>query len=278
MLRFLANGAIWVCLAIFITVAVAPIPAIAASFKFPKLSSVTGGSIRLPYSLQPGDRGNIYLETFYKVSLPVWKTDSAKVSVFFRGFYSKDSQFLTFNNRNKTSVGISYSRKIHKTFSIDVSVQYDWDYRPLSGRALSGVRANISYFYYKSRWRNMPNGHKGLFRQKSWIQAWGSMTFPESLETGNKNLAFITGGEIATAYVLPKWKLQYVPFAELTFAKDSYHLTFNSKIVPAVGFKFRRPIKNGEIKLGVKYAIDRRWIIGTTEQGTVVFGGWYKSF
>ena len=124
----------------------------------------------------------------------------------------------------------------------------------------------------------MPNDHKGLFRQKSWIKAWGSMTFPESLESGNRNLAFITGGEIATAFVWPKWKLQYVPFAELTFAKDSYHLNFNSKAVPAIGFKFRRPTKDGEIRLGVKYAVDRRWIIGTTETGAVIFGGWYRSF
>lgn len=91
-------------------------------------------------------------------------------------------------------------------------------------------------------------------------------------------MAFITGLEAAAAYVRPKGKLQYVPFVELTLALDSKKLTFNNKIIPAVGFKFRRPVKGGEINMGVKYAIDRRWIQGTTQNGFVIFSGWYKAF
>ena len=124
----------------------------------------------------------------------------------------------------------------------------------------------------------MPGDQKGFFRQKSWTRAWGIFTFPENLDPGNKNLAFITGLEAATAFVWPAVKLQYVPFAELTFAKDSDKLSFNNKIIPAVGFKFQLPIKGGQINLGVKYAIDRRWILGTTEYGPLIFGGWYKTF
>ncbi len=250
----------------------------ASGFVFPKFKTVTGGAIKFPYSLQPSDANNVYFETFHKTSFPVWKARQSKVTFFLRGFFSKDSQLLTFNNRSKISFGILYQRKLHKHFSVSASVKYDHDYRQLSNQKKSGVRANVSYFYYKSWWRNMPADHKGWFRQKSWARAWGVATFPESLDAGNHNLAFITGLEAAMAFVRPTGKLQYVPFAELTFARDSYKLSFNNKIIPAVGFKFRRPIKGGEINLGVKYAVDRRWINGTTQYGAVAFAGWYKSF
>ncbi len=253
-------------------------PLMASGFKFPKPTYITGGAIRFPYSLQPGDKGNVYFETFFHAELPVRKAKKSKIAVFTRIFYSKDSQALTFNNRSKVSVGLSYTRKLHKTFSVKVALKYDHDYGQVSGDTKNGFRANVSYFYYNSWWRNAPNGHKSWFRQKSWTRAWGVFTFPENLDPGNKNLAFITGLEAATAFVRPSGKLQYVPFAELTFAKDSDKLSFNNKIIPAVGFKFRMPIKGGEVNLGVKYAIDRRWILGTTEYGPVVFGGWYKSF
>jgi len=57
----------------------------------------------------------------------------------------------------------------------------------------------------------MPGEHKRWFRQKTWTRAWGVFTFPESLDSGNRNLAFITGLEAASAFVRPKGKLQYVP-------------------------------------------------------------------
>lgn len=253
-------------------------PLMSAEFKLPKPTYITGGAIRFPYSLQPGDKGNVYFESFFHIELPVWKVKTSEIAVFTRIFYSKDSQALTFNNRSKVSFGLSYSKKLHKTFSVKVSLKYDHDYGQLSGDTKNGFRANVSYFYYKSWWRNMPHDQNGWFRQKSWTRAWGAFTFPENLDPGNRNLAFITGLEAATAFVRSSGKLQYVPFAELTFAKDSDKLSFNNKIIPAAGFKFRMPIKGGEINLGVKYAIDRRWISGTTEFGPVVFGGWYKSF
>ncbi len=253
-------------------------PVFASGTKFPKLNYVSGGNVQFPYSLQPNDQGNIYSETFLKASLPVWKASKFEISFFVRGFYSRDSLSLTFNNRSKASIGFTYTRKLHKTFHLSASVQYDRDFRLLTGKKKSGFRGNLSYFYYKSWWRNIPRDQKGLFRQKSWARAWGVFTFPESLESGNRNLAFITSLEAASAFVWSKGKLQYVPFAELTFARDSKKLSSNNKIVPAIGFKFRRPIKGGEINLGVKYAIDRRWVIGTTETGMVVFSGWYKSF
>ncbi|MBL4751328.1 MAG: hypothetical protein JKX71_12235 [Amylibacter sp.] len=252
--------------------------AFAAGAKFPKPRYVTGGSIKFPYSLQPGDQGNTYFETFFKASLPVWKANKSELSFFIRGFYSRDSLELTFNNRSKISIGMTYSIKLHKTFSVSASIKYDHDFRFLTGKKKSGFRGNISYFYYNSRWRNKPGGHKGWFRQKTWARAWGVFTFPESLDKGDRNLAFITGLEAAAAYVRPKGKLQYVPFAELTIAFDVKKKTFNNKIIPAIGFKFRRPVKGGEFSLGIKYAIDRRWIKGTTEYGMVVFGGWYKAF
>jgi hypothetical protein len=250
----------------------------AANIKFPKVNYVSGGSTKFPYSLQPGDTGNTYFETFVKASLPIWKVNKSKLTFFIRGFYSRDSLELTFNNRSKVSVGFAYSIKLHKTFSVTASFKYDRDFGLLTGDKKSGFRANISYFYYKSRWRNKLGDHKGLFRQKTWSRAWGVFTFPESLDTGNRNLAFITGLEAAAAYVRPKGKLQYVPFVELTLALDSKKLTFNNKIIPAIGFKFRRPVKGGEINMGVKYAIDRRWIQGTTQYGALIFSGWYKAF
>lgn len=274
----LVHNMVRFCISGFVLLCISTSAASATEFSLSKIKLVTAGAIKFPYSLQPSDANNVYFETFHKASFPIWKTRKSKVSFFLRGFYSKDSQLLTFNNRSKVSFGIAYQRKLHKTFSVSASVKYDYDYRQLSNQIKSGVRANLSYFYYKSWWRNMPADHKGWFRQKSWARAWGVMTFPESLDNGNHNLAFITGLEAALAFVRPKGKLQYVPFAELIFARDSYKLSFNNKIIPAVGFKFRRPVKGGEVNLGVKYAVDHRWIVGTTQYGAIVFGGWYKSF
>ncbi len=110
------------------------------------------------------------------------------------------------------------------------------------------------------------------------MKIWGVFTFPESLADGNRNLAFITGGELATAFVRPNSKLQYVPFIDLILAKDSYKLAANSKAILGLGFKLRKSIKGGEISAGAKYAFDRRWTRGTTQSGVVLFGGWYKSF
>jgi hypothetical protein len=268
----------WRYAIVFLFITLFPYSLRAAEFKFPKITTVTSGRVLSPYSLQPGDDGNTYYEAFYKIGLPIWKNKKSKIVVFLSGFYSRDSLYLTFNNKSKLSFGISYGRKIHKNLNLRASLQHDRDYRPLSGAVKSGVRAKLSYFYYKSWWRNMPTDHKGWFRQKSWVKNWGQFIYPESLEVGNTNLAFATGAEIATGFVRAGRKLQYVPFAEVNFAKDSYQLSFNSKIIPAVGFKLRRPVKNGEIRLGVKYAVDRRWTKGTTRSGTVFFGGWYKSF
>ena len=246
--------------------------------KHPKLSFTTAGTLRFPYSLQPNDDSNVYLESFFKAALPVWKTDKAKVSLFLRGFYSGDSQEFSFNNRSKISVGVSYNRKISRTLNISLDLQYYIDNRYTTHQTQTGWRGRVSYFYYDNIWRNRPNGHKGWFRQNSWAKVWGVLTFPESLADGNRNLAFITGGELATAFVRPNSKLQYVPFVDLILAKDSYKLAANSKAIFGVGFKLRKSIKGGEISLGVKYAFDRRWTRGTTQSGVVVTGGWYKSF
>ena len=253
-------------------------PLMASNFKLSKPIRITAGAIRFPYSLQPGDKDNVYFESFSHTELPFWTAGKSQVSIFTRIFYSADSEAQTFNNRSKVSVGLTYAIKLHKTFTVKTSLKYDYDFGTLTGETKTGIRANFSYFYYKSWWRNMPGDQKGFFRQKSWTRAWGIFTFPENLDPGNKNLAFITGLEAATAFVWPAVKLQYVPFAELTFAKDSDKLSFNNKIIPAVGFKFQLPIKGGQINLGVKYAIDRRWILGTTEYGPLIFGGWYKTF
>lgn len=278
MLRVSIPIKFWRYVIAFLFIALCISPLAASDFKFPKTKTVTAGRIVSPYSLQPGDVGNTYFETFYRISLPIWKNKKAKVSIFMGGFYSRDSLYLTYNNKNKISVGVSYNRKLRKNLNLVASLQYDRDYRPLSATVKSGIRAKVSYFYYKSWWRNIPTDHKGWFRQKSWIKNWGQLTYPENLNVGNSNLTFETGAEIATGFVRPNRKLQYVPFVEINFAKDSYHLSFNNKLIPAIGFKLRRPVKNGEIRLGVKYAIDHRWIRGTTRHGTVFFGGWYKSF
>jgi len=63
-------------------------PILAANLKFPKLNYVSGGNAKFPYSLQPGDQGNTYFETFFKASLPIWKVHKSKVTFFIRGFYS----------------------------------------------------------------------------------------------------------------------------------------------------------------------------------------------
>ncbi len=247
--------------------------------KFPKLSYTTAGTLRLPYSLQPNDDTNIYAETFFKAALPVWKNGPSKVSLFLRSFYSQDSQEFTFNNRIKTSVGVSYDRKLSKSFNVSLTLQYDHDNRFLTHVKQSGWRGKISSFYYKNRWRNRPQNHKGFFRQNSWVKNWAVLTFPESLEEGNRNLAFITGGEVATAFVIgKKAKLQYVPFVDVILAKDSYKLSANNKAILGFGFKLRKSIKGGEVALGAKYAFDRRWTRGTTQSGIVAFSGWYKSF
>lgn len=250
----------------------------AASFKLPKLKTVIGGNLRLPHSLQPRERDNIYFETFVRVSLPVWTKKKFAVSLFAKSFLNKDTLGRTFNNKSVTSLGLSYDRKVSKTFSVRATLQYDWDFRALTGQLYSGPRVELSYFYYKDWWRNKPKDLKGWHRQTSWARVWGKLTYPESLKPGNNNLFFITGGEIATAYVWRHRKMQYVPFAELIYSKDHRKQPSNNKIIPAVGFKFRRPIKGGEISLGIKYALDRRWIAKTTETGKVIFAGWYKSF
>ncbi len=139
----------------------------ASDLVLPKFKTVTGGVIKFPYSLQPSDENNVYFETFHKISFPVWKARKSKITFFLRGFFSKDSHLLTFINRSKISFGVSYQRKLHKTFNVSASVKYDYDYRQLLNQKKTGVRANVSYFYYKSWWRNMPADHKGWFRQKS---------------------------------------------------------------------------------------------------------------
>jgi len=246
--------------------------------KLPEISYITSGTARFPHSLQPSEEDNAYFESFFKASIPVWKADKAKLSLFLRGFFSSDSQRLSFNNRAKVSVGVSYSRKLTKKLRASLDVQYDVDNRYTTHETQSGWRAKASYSYYSNIWRNRPKNHKGWFRQNSWVQTWGVLTFPESLAAGNDNLAFLSGGEVATAFVRPNSKLQYVPFVDLIVGKDSYQLSFNSKAVLGAGFKLRKPIKGGQITLGVKYAFDRRWTLGTTQSGAVVFSGWYKSF
>ncbi len=218
-------------------------PILAANLKFPKLNYVSGGNAKFPYSLQPGDQGNTYFETFFKASLPIWKVHKSKVTFFIRGFYSKDSLELTFNNRSKVSVGFAYTVKLRKTFSVSASIKYDRDFGLLKGNKKSGFRGNFSYFYYKSWWRNMPGDHKRWFRQKTWTRVWGVFTFPESLDGGNRNLAFITGLEAAAAFVRPKGKLQYAPFAELTLALDSKKYPSTIKLSPPLALNFVAPLK-----------------------------------
>ncbi len=118
------------------------------SKKPPKLSYTTAGTLRFPYSLQPNDDDNIYSEAFFKVAFPVWKTDTAKASLFLRGFYSSDSQEFSFNNRAKLSIGLSYNRKLSKTFSVSFDLQYDIDNRYTTHQTQTGWRGKISYFYF----------------------------------------------------------------------------------------------------------------------------------
>lgn len=278
MIRHLPLELFFYSLGLLLCINIYAIPASASSIHPPKIKIVTGGTLNFPHSLQSGDKNNVYFESFYKASIPVIKVRNTKISLFLRGFYSKDSQLLSFNNKSKLSVSLSFQRKLHKTFTLTGTVKYDHDYRPLTGQVKSGIRANISYFFYKSWWWNKPENHTGWFRQKAWTQAWGVFTYPDSLEKGNTNLAFSTGLEAAVAFVRPKFKMQYVPFLQLNFARDSYKLSFNNKIIPAVGFKFRYPVKSGEFTLGVKYSVDRRWIAGTTNYGAIAFGGWYRAF
>lgn len=269
---------LWGILSVLLAISTAPSYA-KPSWKFPKFETITGGIVRYPNSLQAGENTNGYGEGFIKISLPVWTVNKTKLSVFFRNFYNRDTKQYDWNNRSKYAAGLNIEHKFSKKLSANISVAYEWDYRLGSGALKTGVRANANYFYYDSHWRNKSSDHTGKwFLQNSWFKTWGSLTFPESLERGNSNISFITGGEVAWAFVRNNKKLQYVPFAEFTIAIDSYGLKANNKIIPAAGFKLRKSIKGGEMTIGFKVLVDHRWSKSTTKAGIGVFAGWYKGF
>lgn len=260
--------------------AVANAPALADSSSKPRLKfgGATGGIIRAPNTNQDLDKGNAFAEAWLKLDVELWRQGDTVLKAFVLGNYVRDTKPFAYNNTTKGGVGISLATRPNDNLEITFSARYDWFRENKTAVRRQGWRCAIDYYYYKRWEQTEPKMFAGMSKRANVLKSYGTLAYPGSLIPGDKNVVLTLGAEYSAEYQIPDSKLLFIPFIDTHFSWDNDGNNYNNKLIPAVGVKLRKPIKNGEIFFGVKYEVDYRWVDKTVRTGPMIFAGWYKGF
>ncbi|MEH6832512.1 MAG: hypothetical protein V7661_16895 [Sulfitobacter sp.] len=120
-------------------------------------------------------------------------------------------------------------------------------------------------------------GDWGPFSHKAnAFKSYGTLAAQGSLEKGDDNIILTIGGEYSAEYKIAESDWLMVPFSDFPMSWDKGQSSYNNKAIPAVGVKFRKLTKNGELFAGVKLDSDFRWVADTVDVGPIVFAGWFR--
>jgi len=237
----------------------------------------TGGILRFPNTNQDKDEGNAFAEAWLKQGIQFWQRGDTKIQAFYLGNYVRDTEPYPWNNSTKHGVGLQLSTRLGDHLELTFSVRHDWYKELESGFSRKGWRFAIDYYYY--RYFPKDGGGRGPFSHKANVfKSYGTLASPGSLEKGDDNIVLTIGGEYSADYKIGESDWLIVPFVDFHMSWDKDQNNYNNKAIPAVGLKFRKPIKNGELFGGVKLESDFRWVADTVDTGPIVFAGWYRGW
>ena len=243
-----------------------------------KFGGATGGILRAPNTNQDVDDGNAFAEAWIKAHVELWRSDDTVLKVYALANYVRDSKPYAYNNTTKAGLGLSLAMRPHKNIELTFSARHDWFRELDTPTRRRGWRFAIDYYYYKYWEASEPKQVFGMTKRANILKSYGTLEYPGSLIKGDDNLVLTLGGEYSADYQIPDSKFLFTPFVDTHFAWDLDGNNYNNKLIPAVGVKLRRPVKNGELFFGVKYEVDYRWVENTIDPGPMIFAGWYKGF
>ena len=243
-----------------------------------RFGGATGGILRAPNTNQTLDQGNAFGEAWLKLDFTLWRKGDTVLKSFLLSNYVRDTKPFAYNNTAKIGAGISLAMKPFENLELTFSARHDWFKELKTTTKQKGWRFALDYYYYKQWTAKKPITRFGLTKSATILKSYGTLAYPGSLVEGDTNAVLTLGGELSVDYKIKKSDYFITPFIDTHFSWDLNGNNYNNKIIPAIGVKLRRPIKNGEIFLGVKYEADYRWIDNTINTGPMVFLGWYKGF
>lgn len=238
----------------------------------------SGGIVRMPNSQQLSDRDNAMLEGWAKVTQPLYTGAFGELSFFLRGKYLADSAGFAFNRSHTAGAGLALKIKPGPKSSLTFSIRHDWYTRRDGSANRSGTRVLIDYFYMDYRVLRDRKRVYGLGQSAHVLKVYGNLTFPDTLQPGDRNVVITAGSEMSRNLSIPDKQVFLSPFAGLALSWDSDGNSYNNKFQQTIGLRVRWPVPGGDVHAGLRYQGDYRWISERFRHGPGLFVGWYVSF
>ena len=233
----------------------------------------SGGQLRFPNSQQAGDHGNAMIEPWARLDRRLWSQGKLDISVFVRLKPIADTADFSFNNATTIGAGLAVRLRPAKDLSLGLALRHDWMKRRDGTASKRGLRAIADFFYLSYQ---PLDGDQSVSARV--IKAWGSATFPDSLNSGDTNLSFSGGAEAAWHMPQASPNLTLIPYVAMILALDTDGNTYNNKAQPQLGLRWRWRLNGQDVSLGLRYQTDYRWKNNSFRHGPGLTAGWYLNF
>lgn len=242
-----------------------------------RFAFTTGGMARLPNTQLPSDQGNAIFDGWFKGAFILHSGSRGALALALRVKHVSDTEKYPFNNSTTAGVELSYKAILGKRASLTFKLRHDWS-RKRTGTSQEGTRSLVDYFFLDYRVPDTPERMLNMEVKSRVLKVFANLTFPETLTSGDTNVAVFSGINYAVNLKIPKNRLQLAPYVGLNIAWDLKGFSYNNKAQPSVGIKLKHPLPSGDIHLGLRYQGDYRWKTNTFEHGPGAFIGWYRAF
>lgn len=241
-------------------------------------TGATGGVLRYPNNNQTLENSNGFAGAWLKTGVEFWQTGSTQLQVFYLGRLERDTKEFFWNNTINHGIGLQASTRPTDHLELTFSIRHDWSRELTSGRTKQGWKPEI-YYYYSRRFKQKPTLFFGRPHSVNVLRSFGMLELPGSLDRNDDNYVLSIGVEYSAELKLDKkGNFLLSPLVDLQLGWDSDENNYNTKIIPAIGFKIRKPLTTGELFTGIKIEVDYRPIADTTDIGPVIYSGWYYSW
>lgn len=238
----------------------------------------TGGILRFPNNNQTEEDNNGFAEAWLKMGVQFQQTGTTRVQVFYLGNLERDTKAFSWNNTTQHGVGLQISTRPTDHLELTFSARYDWSLELDSGRRKQGWRPAINY-YYSRHFKQNGTLFVGQPYSANVLRSFGTLEFPNSIDETDDNFVLSIGSEYSAEIQLDEGgNFLLAPLVNLQLGWDSNQNNYNTKIIPAIGVKVRKPLVTGEFFTGIKIEVDYRPVAGTTDIGPIIYSGWYYSW
>lgn len=238
------------------------------------------GNFTIPSSVLKSDTNNAKFEAYAKPNIRLWRLGrKTKITGYFIVAALSDKLSFDYNNKLKFAVGLELQHKLTKAVRLSFGVKWDNEYRYLSGATYNSMVATADMSIYNS-WKPVWLRKGRLSDAKLVLSGWANFRYPGALDPSERHNALLQGSlKLAVVVPIGNSKLKLAPFVSITAKADTKKRPWNNTLEPAFGLALKIPLgKRGALSVGVKSAVQLRYLSGKVESGGLVYLSWYKHF